>query len=376
MKYCKNCLEADTRPNSTFYNGICAACTHHRSNREVNWNLRFKSLEQIADNIRGDKDSSYDCIIGVSGGKDSTRQALYVRDKLNLNPLLVCLAYPPEQVTERGMANLSNLNSLGFDIYQSNPSAVLWKKLKRHGLQIFGNSFRSTELALFAAVPKVALKFGIKYIFWGENPALQLGDSKTLGKTGFDGNNVRQANTLSSGHDWMIELGYSPRELHPYLYPSESEFEENMLQIVYLGWFLGDWSEVKNGLHSVAQGLTTRVDDVSLTGDLYRCTALDEDFTPINQFIKCLKFGFGRVTDYVNEDIRNSRLTRSQGIELVEKYDLAIGDDYVQKYCDYLEVSPDYFWKFARSVANKNLFDISGKNTFTRKYKVGFGLQN
>jgi hypothetical protein len=141
-----------------------------------------------------------------------------------------------------------------------------------------------------------------------------------------------------------------------------------------LGWFLGDWSELKNGLHATVYGLNTRVDDVSQTGDLYRCTALDEDFTPINQFIKCLKFGFGRVTDYVNEDIRNSRLTRADGAELVEEYDLSIGDDYVEEYCEYMDIAPSEFWKIARSLANPKLWEIAGEKEFIRKYKVGYGL--
>ena len=373
MKYCKVCLDPGTRPNSKFHNGVCSACHYHDSLLNVNWNLRYTQLESIADKIRGSGSGIYDCIIGVSGGKDSTRQALFVRDKLKLNPLLVCLAYPPEQVTERGMSNLANLNALGFDIYQSNPSAPLWKKLKKKGLEIFGNSFRSTELALFASVPKIALKSGVKYIFWGENPALQVGDSAAEGKTGFDGNNVRMANTLSSGHQWMLDLGYSERNVYPYIYPNETDFDNHQLQIVYLGWFLGDWSELKNGLHSVANGLFIRSDDVSKTGDLYRCTALDEDFTPVNQFIKCLKFGFGRVTDYINEDIRYGRISRADAIKIVEQYDLSIGDQYIKEYCEYLEITEKSFWDFARSVANKSLYEISGDKKFIRKYLVGLG---
>ena len=72
-------------------------------------------LENIVSGYRNKKDGAFDCIIGVSGGKDSTRQALWIRDKLKLNPLLVCLSYPPEQVTNLGVNNLSNLIELGFD---------------------------------------------------------------------------------------------------------------------------------------------------------------------------------------------------------------------------------------------------------------------
>ena len=61
-------------------------------------------------------DQTFDCIIGVSGGKDSTRQALFIREKLKMRPLLVCCTYPPEQLTDLGAKNLSNLIKLGFDL--------------------------------------------------------------------------------------------------------------------------------------------------------------------------------------------------------------------------------------------------------------------
>jgi NH3-dependent NAD+ synthetase len=111
------------------------------------------------------KGQYHDCIIGVSGGKDSTRQALFLRDKLGINPLLVCLSYPPEQVTARGVNNLSNLINLGFDVLMSAPAPKTWRKLKREGFNTFTNSFRSTEMALFASVPQIAIKYGqVKFI--------------------------------------------------------------------------------------------------------------------------------------------------------------------------------------------------------------------
>ena len=218
MKYCKHCLQPDTRPN-TFFNadGICPACTYFEAIKEVDWEERLEILEDVLKKFPRKKGQYHDCIIGVSGGKDSTRQALFLRDKLGVNPLLICLSYPPEQVTERGVDNLSNLIELGFDVVMSAPSPQTWMNLKTTGFNKFTNSFRSTEMALFASVPQIALKYNIKLIFWGENPALQLGDMKALGLTGYDGNNLRYMNTLSSGIQWMIESGYKKSELIPYM---------------------------------------------------------------------------------------------------------------------------------------------------------------
>jgi N-acetyl sugar amidotransferase len=375
MKYCKHCLQPDTRPNTVFAeDGVCPACTYVKATQQVDWQERFEILQDLLAQHPRRAGQYHDCIIGVSGGKDSTRQALFLRDKLGVNPLLVTLSYPPEQVTERGVENLSNLINLGFDVVVSAPAPQTWMTLKKQGFRKFTNSFRSTEMALFASVPQIAIKYGIKLIMWGENPGLQLGDMKTLGRNGYDGNSLRYMNTLSSGLDWMLAFGYTKSELTPYVYPGVEEFEKHNLQIVYLGWFLGDWSLVNNAEYSCMNGLQIRTDGVEKTGDLYGVTALDEDFTPINQLIKYYKFGFGRVTDYVNEEIRLGRLTRSAGIRLVTQYDDAKDDVYIKNYCDYLSISTDDFWNQVRTAVNQKLFSIDADGQIRRRFAVGVGL--
>ena len=97
MKYCKDCLQTDTRPGIKFSsNGICPACTYHNSLKSVDWSIRKSEINQIIDFGKKNSSSGYDSIIGVSGGKDSLRQALYVRNVLKMNPLLVNCGYPPK----------------------------------------------------------------------------------------------------------------------------------------------------------------------------------------------------------------------------------------------------------------------------------------
>ena len=374
MKYCTNCLQPNTRPNTVFsFEGVCPTCIYFEALKTVDWAERFEILQDLLLKYKTNN-QYYDCIIGVSGGKDSTRQALFLRDKLNINPLLVTLSYPPEQITGRGAENLSNLIELGFDVLISAPSPGTWKFLKKKGFEYFTNSFRSTEMALFACVPQIARKYGIRLIFWGENPALQVGDMKTLGRNGYDGNSLRYLNTLSSGTDWMLNSGCVDSELIPYKYPSVNDFKKHNLQIVYLGWFLGDWSLLNNAKYSCVNGLEIRSDGVEKTGDLYGVTALDEDFTPINQLIKYYKYGFGRVTDYVNDEIRQGTLTRSKGIDLVEKYDDAYDELYIKNYCEYLDISIDSFWSQVRQSVNQKLFLIKKNKIIQRRFKVGIGL--
>lgn len=236
----------------------------------------------------------------------------------------------------------------------------------------FTNWARSTEMALFASVPQMAIRYKIPLIFWGENPGLQVGDLKTLGKYGFDGNNLRNMNTLDGGRmDWMYECGFQKNELLPFIYPTQEEFEKNNIQIVYLGWFLGDWSEVNNAMYAVSTGLEIRDDTVENTGDLYGVTALDEEWVTLNQMIKFYKFGFGRISDYVNEDIRNGRLTREEGILLIEKYDDSCSDDNITSFCKYIEITKHEFWEQIHKSMNKDLFELDENCKIVKKFKVG-----
>jgi N-acetyl sugar amidotransferase len=376
MKYCTQCLQPDTRPNTVFTSlGLCPACDYFGRLRNVDWQERFEILQDLLLQFPRRPGQKFDCIIGVSGGKDSTRQALWVRDKLGLNPLLACLTYPPEQVTQRGVDNLSNLIELGFDVVIAAPAPGTWRRLMAESFRRYTNWARSTELALFSSVPQLAIRYGIKLILWGENPGLQLGDLKTLGRTGYDGNNLRYMNTLSGAAlDWMVESGVPLSALQPYKYPTPEEFDAHGLQVVYLGWFLGDWSLTDNGLYAVTHGLHIRSDRVENTGDLRGVTSLDEDWVTLNQMIKFYKFGFGRVTDYVNEEIRLGRLARDDGIALVERYDDACAPEYIRAFSEYIGIGVDDFWRQVHAATNRRLFDIRADGRIVRRYRVGHGL--
>lgn len=374
MRYCKRCLQPDTRPNTKFSDdGICPACNYYSSHLQIDWGDRRDILLELVDSYRNPA-AQYDCIIGVSGGKDSTRQAIWVRDHLKLRPLLVCLSYPPHQVTQTGVDNLSNLIELGFDLIQVCPAPRTWQTLMRIAFDNFANWAKATELALFSAVPRLAINYKIPLILWGENPGLQLGDLGTLGRTGYDGNNLRNMNTLAGGaNDWMRDAGFTAKDLIPFDYPAIEEFEKHNIQIVYLGWFLGDWSLINNGMVSALGGLHIRHDDPENTGDLYGVSSLDEDWVTLNQMIKYYKFGFGRASDYANEMIRMGTISRERGIELVQRYDGSCSDKYIQDFSDFIGITPSDFWEKVRSVVNRDLFDISG-NQITPKFDVGQGL--
>jgi N-acetyl sugar amidotransferase len=375
MIYCRTCLQPDTRPNTRFdKHGICPACRYFETLAEVDWDERRAELETVIRNLGRPSPDGYDCIIGVSGGKDSLRQALYIKEVLGLNPLLACVGYPPEQVTRRGVENVSNLIYHGFDTLVINPAPESWRNLMRHSFLTFQNWCKSTEMALFAGVPRTAIAYEIPLIIWGENPALQLGDLNTAGKAGWDGNNLRYMNTLAGGNISWMEQVTADSKLLPYRYPHPQEFDQHQIQIIYLGYFWKEWSLIENGQFATLRGLHIREETPAQIGDPQGVTSVDEDWVGMNQMIKYLKFGFGRITDYVNEDVRRGWLTRPEGIALVERYDGCCSNEYIASFSDFIGISVDEFWLIISSCVNKTLFEPTGPRSWRRKYQVGVGL--
>lgn len=374
MKYCISCLQPDTRPNTVFTgDGRCPACNYYEELQSVDWEERYETIVSLVKRYKSVTDRHFDCIIGVSGGKDSTRQALWVREKLGLKPLLVSLTHSPQQVSHLGAGNISNLIDLGFDVIISAPAPETWRQLMRRSFFKFSNWARSSELALFSSVPQLAISHEIPLIFWGESPA-QVGDLSAVGKFGYDGNHLRYSNTLSSGHLWMLNEGYKMSEIIPYIYPEKEDFERVDIQIVCLGWVLGDWSLLDNAAHACAAGLNIRERQPELTGDLYGLSNLDEDWHNMNQMIKFYKFGFGKTTEYVNEELRRGVLSRKEAIEIVEQYDGKCSDEYIRSFCNYIEISENCFWENIYNCVNKDLFTVTGSGKILRKFQVGVGL--
>lgn len=374
MKYCKKCVQPDTRPSIKFdEESICPACRYAEKLDEINWDERNKELKRIIQQIKEKNafeynTSEYDCIIGVSGGKDSTRQALFVK-RLGLNSLLVSCVYPPEQQTERGTQNINNMISLGFDHVSISLSPKIWKNLMRQGFLKYGNWAKSTEMALFASVPRLAIAYRIPLIFWGDNPAIQFGEL-CAGSLNWDGNKMRNINTIAGGPDSLLYKGLNEQDIIWYRYPPDDEIEKINLQLVYLGYFWKNFSKLDNGNFSIAHGLEIRDEHPKNSGSLHSFEALDEDFVFVNQMLKHLKLGFGKVTDEVCELIRTRKMTREEGIELVKKYDGKCSQEYIQKFCDYLEISLEQFWKTAESFRNLDLWEKNKGGQWNLKYPI------
>lgn len=375
IKFCKSCLNPSTRPNIKFdKDGKCYVCVYESLKKtdfkykKNEWKKRSKEIKKIKIWAKKNKkNSEYDCIIPVSAGKDSYRQAFYVRDILKMNPLLVCNSYPPEQLTNLGAANMDNLVKKGFDVVTISLDPLLWKKLYQYCLKFHGNMMKASEMALYAAPVHIALSYGIPLMFYGENPAHTIGEKH--GKLTGDAIGIRKGNTIKGG---PLNLGFNFKKKSDYYfynYPALKNILKNNLRIIYLGYYIKDWYGYKNAKFALKKGFNKRSDLAKNTGDLWGFTGVDDDIRLVNQYLKYLKYGFGHVTDQVIEAIHQGFMSRKEAINVVKKFDGACHQKYINKFCKYAEISKKEFEKITDKIVNKKLF-FKSKDKWKPKFSI------
>ena len=354
MKTCKICLQPDSRPGLYFSDdGICGACLWESEKKEIDWDKRYDELLDLAHNIReNNSQSNYDCVIGVSGGKDSTRQAMIAKNELGLRCLLVNCE--PPNITEIGKKNIENIKNLGFDVFSIRPDPLIIKKLMKYDFYKHLNPVKITEFCLFASTYIIAEKFNIPLIIQGENPGLILGTRLTGVGTDSNALNADQMQTLSLGWEEYLNEIITEKDLFLYHY-NRKKLEENGTKAIWLNYFIQDWDPQRNTEFSKNFGLTTRSEnfDPNDIGSYHSFTSLDSDLNPVNQMLKFIKFGFGQCMDQVCYDIRSGHMTREEGIELVKKYDGKCSEVYIKDFCNFIGITDTEFWDISEKFRGK-----------------------
>lgn len=346
MKYCKECLHPETRPGIIFdKNGVCDTCNHAKQKDETDWKKRREELDEIVKWAK-EKSTTYDCVVGVSGGKDSHYQALTARDELGLNVLLVNTI--PYNLTETGKQNMYNLINFGFDCVQLRCNPEICKILTKHSFTEFGNPVRSSEYPLLAFPLHVAMNHNIPLVIYGENPVLEVGDLQESGLDG-DANDMNKMNTLAGGDAsiWQVD-GVKESDIAYYQIPAREEIEKAGVRAIYIGYYI-KWSQYENAQFAIKKGLKIRTDNLEDIGRIHRYSALDDNGTLLCNLMKYIKFGYGYATDEACYDIREGRLTREEAKKLVEKYDGKCADKYIEQFCEYIDITVPEFWKIANS---------------------------
>ena len=359
MEICTNCIQPNTRPGIYFNEeGVCGACLWGKEKNKIDWDLRCKELQDIALWAKKNSKGDYDCTIGVSGGKDSTKQAITARDKLDLNCLLVNCE--PENITDIGRKNIENLKNLGFDVVTIRPNPNVMKRLIRYDFFEHLNPIKATEFALYSSTYIIAEKFKIPLIIQGETQVLTLGTRLISAGQVQDALNVDQnMRTLSQGwQEYQNVDGIKKRDLFLFRYNKEN-LKELGIKGIWLQYYLKEWSYRGNAEFSKKYGLTVRENfNPKDIGTYVDFSALDSDLNHVNQMLKYIKFGFGFCMDHACYDIRDGHITRNEAMNLVKNYDGKCSEEYIKKFCDYIEITIDKFWdttnSFRGPMWNKN----------------------
>ena len=344
MRICKECIQPDTRPG-IFFNedGVCGACLWEHEKKELDWDQRESELKQIIEKTKS-KEALYDCAIGVSGGKDSTFQAITARDRFGLRCLLV--NYQPENITPIGEKNIENIKNLGFDVVTIRPNPKVMKKLIRYDFFKNLNPVKPTEFALYSSTYIIAEKFNIPLIIQGENPGLILGTSLTGVGTDSNALKANELHTLSSGWEVYSEIEGINKDDLLWFHYDRKKLEDMGVKGIGLNYFIENYSQRHNAEFSKKYGLVGRGKEIdpNSIGTYAPYVSLDSNLVQVNQMLKFVKFGFGQCMDQACYDIREEVMSRNEAIELVLKYDGKCSNAYIQEFCDYIEITVDEFW--------------------------------
>lgn len=173
MLYCTECIMPSTRPEQVFDGGVCDACrSAKRKHTEIDWQQRQVEFENILQTYRGDG-SWYDCIIPVSGGKDSCYQAITMKEKYGMNPL--CATFTPCELTDVGRQNLDFLREEGFDLIQVSHNRKSYRELMKIGFLKLGDCCWPEHIGIFTAPIRVAVQYQVPLVIWGENSQFEYG---------------------------------------------------------------------------------------------------------------------------------------------------------------------------------------------------------
>ena len=363
MKYCKKCLYPDTKPQLVFNDdGICSACTNRKTKESIDWDKKREEFVKILDKYSSKDSSNYDCIIPVSGGKDSTYQTYVMKEEFGLNPLVV--NFHPLDQTNIGKKNLENLKKIGVDCIEFSPNPNVYQKLARYGLSELGDFQWPEHIGIFTVPVQIAVKYKITLIIWGENPQFEYGQPTDINKdTILD----REWNEKNGGYfldkikpEHMTKYGFEVKDLKPYLYPSDDEIKKVGVTGVFLGTYI-KWDIFKQLEFVKTLGFSEN--DEIREGTYDRWENLDVYFSVFHDYFKFIKYGFGRTTDHVSIEIRYGKMTREKGIELIKKHEGKIPQKYLKEFLNAAAITMNEFEEICDKFTSKELFqtDQDGK---------------
>lgn len=346
MKYCTKCVMPDTRPRIQFNEeGICNACVWHEKKKEINWEEKWDSLKKLCKIYRSKK-GSWDVIVPVSGGKDSSTIAYKFKHELGMHPLTITFAHPLP--TRLGWTNWNNFVQTGFDNILITPDMESYRKFAKDFFINKGMPKQPFVVGISTAIIKLSKRLGINLICFAEQGEAEYGgqvksisrfDREFLTGIYYEG----QIDSGSYGPWWEVPT-------------------DNDLHSLYVTWFSNfwNWDPEKNAIFAKEHcGM-----EMMVGGNIGTFTnfAQNEDkLQDLHTFQMFTKHGFSRCSSDVSIETRWGRMTREQGVKIVNELDGLFPLEYLDAYCDYFQMTKKEFWDVINRFANKELLEYTGK---------------
>lgn len=355
MKYCTKCVMPDTRPGITFdENGVCSACQSYEHRKEVNYDDRFEELKKLCDKYRGmNGPDGYDCMIAVSGGKDSHFQVHLMKNIMGMNPLLVSVEdnFP---MTEAGKHNLKNISeAFGCDLITMKPNIKAQKAIMKYTFEKYGKPTYFVDRYIYSYPLWMALKFNTPLLVYGENVSHEYG-----GNNGEETYSAKDQinNGVGSGiskEELIRETGVSAKDLNFFDAPTPAEMEK--LDPMYVSYFI-PWNSFHNYEVAKKYGFHDLTHEWNRTHHIENMDQVDSRAYLVHSWLKYPKFGHASATDYAARMVRYGMISRDEAFELVKKHDHALDPLCVRDFCDFLGYSEKEFWDIIDKQYNTDLF--------------------
>ena len=372
--FCKKCVSSNQLPRSIpefshtkdrkgakYLNfgtdGICDPCTVHSQRDTIDWRSRENELITLLDKYRS-KNNQYDCLVPGSGGKDSAMQAHVLKYKYGMNPL--CITWPPILYTDYGRQNIQNfINVGGFDNLTFSPNGKVMRELTKLSIKNLLHPFQTFILGQKNLAPKIASKFGIKLIFYGENNAdhnesLAESHLSLTEKSMYTHKNID--NLYLAGlkiNDLVKNYGFKYNDLLTFLPSKINEIPKN-LKVYYLGYFI-KWVPQEAYYYAVENtGFKAR--PFRTQGTYSKYNSIDDKIDDFHYYTTFIKFGIGRATYDASQEIRNHHIDRDEAKALVKRFDGEFPDKYFSEIMNYLGIKEKDFFKWCDSFRPPHLW--------------------
>tara|TARA_X000000950_G_scaffold288686_1_gene406748 strand:+ start:1291 stop:2544 length:1254 start_codon:yes stop_codon:yes gene_type:complete len=393
VTFCKSCVISNQRPSSTVefkhkidekkevinFNtqNICSACEYHSKKKNIDWKQREELLRNLCGEIKKKKTDplQYDCVVPGSGGKDSAFAAHILKYKYGLNPLTVTWA--PHLYTDIGWKNFESwIHVGGFDNILFTPNGKLHRYLTKNAFENLLHPFQPFIIGQRIIGPLIAQKFNVPIVFYGENQAeygnkISENNKEIMDEKFFTSlENVRELYIGGKKIGKMLEeTNFKLEDFKPYIPLDHNFIKRNKIEVHYLGYY-EKW-DPQEVYYYASENTGFKPNPDRTEGTYGRYSSIDDKIDMFHYYTTLIKFGLGRASYDAAQEIRNGKIDRAEGVNLVKLYDTEFPKKYFKDFLNYISISENEFHIIVNKFRSPHLWgkDSSGdwklrKNVF------------